>query len=46
MTWDILRNPETGELALVPTGEPWPDGWVYEAVTCNPDYLTTYGPQE
>lgn len=46
MTWDILRNTETNELMLVPTGAPHPDGWVLEAVTANPEYLTTYGPQE
>lgn len=40
MTWDIYRNPDTGEIVLVPTGEPVPDGFVYEAVTANPEYLS------
>lgn len=40
MTWDIYQDPETGHLILVPTGEPAPDGFIYEAVTANPDYLT------
>lgn len=41
MTWDVYRDPATGELILVPTGEPAPDGFIYEAVTANPDYLSS-----
>lgn len=43
MTWDILRNNESGELMLIPTGSAIPDGWRIEAVTANPEYLTEYG---
>lgn len=43
MTWDILQSAATGEFMLVPTGEPHPDGWVFQAVTANPDYLKNEG---
>ena len=39
MTWDVLENALTGELMLVETGAPTPDGWAVVAVTANPEYL-------
>lgn len=46
MTWDIYRDPATGRLILVPTGDAPPEGWTYEAVTANPEYLALYTGQE
>ena len=38
MTWDVLQD-ASGNLQLVPTGDPAPDGWALVAVTANPEYL-------
>ena len=38
MTWDVLQN-NLGELMMIPTGDPIPDGWVLVVITANPDYL-------
>jgi len=38
MTWDVLQDAE-GNLQLIPTGDPVPDGWTVVAITCDPDYL-------
>ena len=38
MTWDVLQN-AAGDLQLIPTGDPVPDGWVVVVVTAHPDYL-------
>lgn len=39
-TWDIYSNSITGEIILIPTGGIPNVGLVYEAVTCNPEYLS------
>jgi hypothetical protein len=38
MTWDVLQDFD-GNLQLIPTGDPVPDGWAIVAVTANPEYL-------
>ena len=38
MTWDVIQD-TNGNLQLVPSGDPVPDGWAVVAVTANPDYL-------
>lgn len=38
MTWDVLQD-AAGNLQLIPTGDPVPDGWTVVAITCDPDYL-------
>jgi len=38
MTWDVLQD-AGGNLQLIPTGDPVPDGWTVVAITCDPDYL-------
>jgi len=38
MTWDVLQNAD-GNLQLIPTGDPVPDGWAIVAITANPEYL-------
>lgn len=38
MTYDVLQN-AVGELQLVETGTPTPDGWTVVAITCDADYL-------
>lgn len=40
ITWDIYSNPVTGEVKLVETNSPAPEGFIYEAVTSNPEYLS------
>lgn len=39
MTWNVIRNGITGELILLESTQPIPEGWVLEAITCNPEYL-------
>lgn len=39
MTWNVLRNTATGDLMLLDSTQPIPDGWVLEVITANPDYL-------
>lgn len=38
MTWDVLQD-GAGNLQLIPSGDPAPEGWSTVAVTANPDYL-------
>ena len=38
MTWDVIQD-TLGNLQLVPTGDPIPEGFTIVAVTANPDYL-------
>lgn len=38
MTWDVIQN-TNGDLQLIQTGEPIPEGWVLVVVTANPEYL-------
>lgn len=38
MTWDVLQD-ANGNLQLIVTGEPTPDGWNVVAITCDADYL-------
>lgn len=40
MIWVVIKNPQTGNFALIEKGAAFPDGWTVEVETANPDYLT------
>jgi hypothetical protein len=44
MTWDVIQA-STGELQLIPHGDPVPAGWTVVAETANPDYLNQVTPR-